>query len=249
MDEVAEGEAKTRNDVQLEVSLTELGIEEPSLAVQRLTEDGSRTGFQIDLETSRVYQRTEIYKSDVSFTSSAVRTHAWSVFSGLSLSEVSVISAIALPLYLDEISNMEWYILSQLARTNLQVTSQVTTGSTPFDLTADFLPKTASSTTLGSIAPLKSSQKLKKSLSRLLLRKELIQRSSHSLINPKIPENPRTHVDAKTERPAAAVFNKSFQSSSKSVVKEDKPPLYKLAVLGDNNVGKTELVAQVNDSV
>jgi len=55
-------------------------------------------GFHVDLGASRVYRRTENYKSDVSFTSSAIRTHAWSVFSGLSLSEVSVISAIALPL-------------------------------------------------------------------------------------------------------------------------------------------------------
>jgi hypothetical protein len=65
--------------------------------------------FENDLETSRVYQRTRCYSSDVSFTSSAVRTHAWSVFSGLSLAECSVISAIALPLYSREISNSQWY--------------------------------------------------------------------------------------------------------------------------------------------
>jgi len=70
---------------------------------------GAQSGFQVDLGTSRVYMRTERYKSDVSFTSSAVRSHAWSVFTGLSLSEVSVISAIALPLYLDEIYNNAWY--------------------------------------------------------------------------------------------------------------------------------------------
>lgn len=34
----------------------------------------------------------------MSFRTSVARTHAWSVFSGLSLSEVSVMSAIALPL-------------------------------------------------------------------------------------------------------------------------------------------------------
>lgn len=70
---------------------------------------GDSTGFEVDLETSRVYRRTEQFKSDISFTSSAMRSHTWSIFSGLSLSEVSVISAIALPLYLNEIYNNEWY--------------------------------------------------------------------------------------------------------------------------------------------
>jgi len=70
---------------------------------------GAQSGFQVDLGTSRVYMRTERYKSDVSFTSSAVRSHAWSVFTGLSLSEVSVISAIAIPVYLDEIYNNALY--------------------------------------------------------------------------------------------------------------------------------------------
>jgi hypothetical protein len=68
-----------------------------------------RFTFENDLETSRVYNRTQIYEPDVSFTSSAVRTHAWSIFSGLSLAEVSIISAVALPLYSHEISNSQWY--------------------------------------------------------------------------------------------------------------------------------------------
>lgn len=65
--------------------------------------------FESDLNTSRVYKRTQLYASDVSFTSSAVRTHAWSMFSGLSLAQVSIISAVALPLYSHEISNSQWY--------------------------------------------------------------------------------------------------------------------------------------------
>jgi hypothetical protein len=43
----------------------------------------------------------------MSFTTSIARTHAWSVFSGLSLSAVSIISVIALPLSDEELS--EWY--------------------------------------------------------------------------------------------------------------------------------------------
>jgi hypothetical protein len=67
-----------------------------------------QSSFEIDLGTSRVYRRTQLYQSDMSFTSSAVRTHVWSIFSGLSLADVSKISAIALPVYSDDISNNEW---------------------------------------------------------------------------------------------------------------------------------------------
>lgn len=73
----------------------------------------SRFTFEEDLEASRVYTRTQLYKEDVSFTTSAVRTHAWSVFSGLSLAEVSVISVIALPIYADDISNSRWYTFGE----------------------------------------------------------------------------------------------------------------------------------------
>jgi len=65
--------------------------------------------FETDLDTSRVYKRTQSYEPDTSFTSSAVRTHAWSLFSGLSLSQVSRVSAIALPVYSNHVFNSEWF--------------------------------------------------------------------------------------------------------------------------------------------
>ncbi|KAE9377126.1 hypothetical protein N431DRAFT_401900 [Stipitochalara longipes BDJ] len=65
--------------------------------------------FQTDLSTSRVYRRTLSYECDISFTTSVVRTHAWSIFTGLSLSEISDISVIALPLSARDISNPQWY--------------------------------------------------------------------------------------------------------------------------------------------
>ncbi|CAG8956678.1 hypothetical protein HYFRA_00012222 [Hymenoscyphus fraxineus] len=68
-----------------------------------------RFSFEVVLGKSRVYKRTQHYSSDVSFTSSAVRTHAWSIISGLSLSQVSNLSAIALPIYTSEIYNYEHY--------------------------------------------------------------------------------------------------------------------------------------------
>jgi len=97
-------------------------------ASRGLTDDVSPTGFHVELGTSRVYQRTELYESDVSFRSSVVWTHAWSVVSGLSLSEVSMIAVIALPLYLDEISNKEHYVTGSFSCTGANTTNQVSTG-------------------------------------------------------------------------------------------------------------------------
>ncbi|KAG4436220.1 hypothetical protein IFR05_008316 [Cadophora sp. M221] len=70
--------------------------------------------FEADLNTTRVYARTRLYGSDQSFTTSDVRTHVWSVFSGLSLSEISNIAVIALPLYLYELRHSHWYMPGQL---------------------------------------------------------------------------------------------------------------------------------------
>jgi hypothetical protein len=70
-----------------------------------------RFAFESELNASRVYKRTQICESDASFSTSVVRTQAWSIFSGLSLAEVSAISAVALPLYLPEIPNSQCYNL------------------------------------------------------------------------------------------------------------------------------------------
>lgn len=71
-----------------------------------------RFEFEDDLEASHVYRRLTGDTCDRSFTSSAVRTHAWSIFSGLSLADISVLSVIALPLYLVDIKNAEHYTFS-----------------------------------------------------------------------------------------------------------------------------------------
>ena len=68
--------------------------------------------FENDLETSRPYRRAQRDTMDFSFRSSIAHTNAWSHFSGLSLSKVSIISAIALPLYPDEIENAQHYELT-----------------------------------------------------------------------------------------------------------------------------------------
>jgi len=231
MDELAEGESGTHNDVRPEASSIERSITGSSLVVQSLTEDTPQNGFQVDLGSSRVYQRTELYESDVSFTSSAVRTHAWSVFSGLSLSEVSMISAVALPLYLDEISNIECYAPSRLAHANLRVTTQMTNESIPLNSAADILPDSASGTTLDSVVQFEWGQGLKKPRSRLFSWRNRIMGSNEGVMTRKIRNSPSTYV------------------SSNSVLEQKNLPLYKLVVLGDRDVGKTELTIQVSDSV
>ncbi|KAI1752914.1 hypothetical protein F4782DRAFT_530027 [Xylaria castorea] len=71
---------------------------------------GSAFEFESDLETSRVYRRAQRDTVDFSFRSSVARTHAWSMLSGYSLADISVLSVIALPLDLEDIANRHHYI-------------------------------------------------------------------------------------------------------------------------------------------
>lgn len=65
--------------------------------------------FEQDLETSRVYRRATRMSLDLSVRSSVAQTHAWSMFSGLSLGQISNLSVLALPLYADDITNAQHY--------------------------------------------------------------------------------------------------------------------------------------------
>lgn len=117
-------EDNDNDDLQHEIHLTRRAVMRYPLIGQNIIEDSSLSGFEDDLGKSRVYKRTERYESDVSFTTSVVRDHAWSVFSGMSLSEISLISAIALPLHLDDVSNQEWYMLCETTDTSDQTPSK-----------------------------------------------------------------------------------------------------------------------------
>ncbi|TVY77089.1 Rho guanine nucleotide exchange factor scd1 [Fusarium oxysporum f. sp. cubense] len=69
----------------------------------------SKFDFEDDLESSRVYRRAVRETMDFSFRSSVARSQNWSVFSGLSLGDISIMSVIALPVYQDDITNAEHY--------------------------------------------------------------------------------------------------------------------------------------------
>ncbi|KAI0538597.1 hypothetical protein GGR58DRAFT_467305 [Xylaria digitata] len=66
--------------------------------------------FESDLEASRVYRRAQRDTMDFSFRSSVAHTHAWSLLSGRSLPDVSVLSVITLPLDLEGVVNRHHYI-------------------------------------------------------------------------------------------------------------------------------------------
>ncbi|KAM0418931.1 hypothetical protein ACHAPT_012089 [Fusarium lateritium] len=68
------------------------------------SEPGSlaRREFEDILEKSRVYSRSEPNDSDMSFTSSTVLSHAWSM---LSLNDISIIAVFRLPITLDDIDS------------------------------------------------------------------------------------------------------------------------------------------------
>ncbi|KAL2672810.1 hypothetical protein Neosp_013526 [[Neocosmospora] mangrovei] len=71
--------------------------------------DLSKFDFEDDLESSRVYRRAQRDTMDFSFRSSIAPSNIWSVFSGLSLGDISIMSVIALPVYQEDITNAENY--------------------------------------------------------------------------------------------------------------------------------------------
>lgn len=65
--------------------------------------------FEPALEDSRAYKRSRVDRSLLPSHASTAQTNTWSVFSGMSLSDISVVAAIALPLYSKDISNSQHY--------------------------------------------------------------------------------------------------------------------------------------------
>ncbi|KAF5009360.1 hypothetical protein FDECE_4416 [Fusarium decemcellulare] len=75
----------------------------------------SKFEFEDDLETSGVYRRAQHNRNtmDFSFRSSVARSHVWSILSGLSMSDVSIMSMIALPVYQEDLTNAQHYDFGQ----------------------------------------------------------------------------------------------------------------------------------------
>ncbi|RKK74808.1 hypothetical protein BFJ69_g8244 [Fusarium oxysporum] len=66
--------------------------------------------FRKALRASRVYRRAKRYSMDFSFRSSVARSRRnWSILSGLSLSDISNISVVALPIHRGDLTNAQDY--------------------------------------------------------------------------------------------------------------------------------------------
>ncbi|KAF1957608.1 hypothetical protein CC80DRAFT_443975, partial [Byssothecium circinans] len=65
--------------------------------------------FERDLKESWVYRKARRSTADVSFRSSTALSHAWSALSDISLSEISAISVVALPISSNDLSNGHYY--------------------------------------------------------------------------------------------------------------------------------------------
>lgn len=70
-----------------------------------------------------------------SLINSVIRTQTWCIFSGLSLADISVISVVALPLYLEDLNDRsEHYIFGDIAAAaDFETTAQWTTKQTVVD--------------------------------------------------------------------------------------------------------------------
>lgn len=95
---------------------------------------GVRFTFDRDLESSRVYRMARNDLCDASFISSAMRTNAWSIFSGLSLADISVISVVALPIYPGEIEHQQYYTFSEDHASKPETTAFWTHGQAVVDI-------------------------------------------------------------------------------------------------------------------
>ncbi|KAF2669148.1 Dbl homology domain-containing protein [Microthyrium microscopicum] len=98
---------------------TSLEFEEMSLGGSNpaAEDDESRlmSGFDYatDLESSRVYRRAQRDTMDFSFRSSIAESNNWSIFSGVSLGQISSIAVIALPICIEDLTNPQYYAISK----------------------------------------------------------------------------------------------------------------------------------------
>ncbi|KAF1843551.1 uncharacterized protein K460DRAFT_407893 [Cucurbitaria berberidis CBS 394.84] len=102
------------------VGFTQTGGLPQNAAIERLQETNTRLSlgslgaaqnfqFESDLKSSRVYRKAKRHTADYSFRSSIALSHAWSSMSDISLSDISVVSVVALPITLDDVGDLGHY--------------------------------------------------------------------------------------------------------------------------------------------
>lgn len=111
------GQSASNTDTATRVSQgTSLTVQQPRASVASPAQGGLPRRFSMfimsfekDLKTSGPYRRAKRETMDFSFRSSVARTHAWSVYSGTNLSQISKLSVLALPIYPKDLVNSEHY--------------------------------------------------------------------------------------------------------------------------------------------
>lgn len=98
-----------RHGDEAQLPVKYLGENDEGSASTTRTEFPSGLDFESDREASRPYRRARHHNIGLSLRNSTAQSNAWSVFSGLSLSDVSLMSVIAPPIYADEIANSHHY--------------------------------------------------------------------------------------------------------------------------------------------
>ena len=127
IDNVITDQAKSKEpERDRDASITSSGTAIPPYGPSRdVQEDVQRNNlgfaFEEDLFASRVYRKPLFSQSGDSIVTSAVRTTAWSLLSGISLTDVSDISVLAVPIYAHEISNSARYIFGDFQPESLTV--------------------------------------------------------------------------------------------------------------------------------
>ena len=80
----------------------------------------SRFAFEEDLDSSAVYKKALFNRSESSLVSSAARSTASSVLSGLSMGDVSMLAVYALPIYPTDIKNSQYYHFGDVPEESLR---------------------------------------------------------------------------------------------------------------------------------
>jgi len=103
-------------------------------------QESTRTAVNFEFErvlfSSRVYYGTKSHTSDVSFRSSVGLSHAWTALSDISLSNISSISVVALPLTSKDVSNRHHYAFRQATARAEHWSGQDFTPSRPMSIEA-----------------------------------------------------------------------------------------------------------------
>jgi len=174
--------------------------------------------FEITLGQTRVYARVQSNECDMSFTSSAMQTNAWSMLSGLSLNDISIISVLALPISLEEVESFGSQVTFARIISGAQEPEPSSNGQvsqllpSPSALHEVLLPPIAGEETSGQQT-----------------QDETTPSSRLPVLTSPIQSQLRVHKDPRVVKPRSA----------------GKLELYKLVILGDGGTGKTELAIQV----